>query len=104
MRKQQQHGFFERFQCQSAGDGRKSAQEILQRLAALQIIEQGLDRHPRTPEKRKSGLARDALFNCAAQIFENLLFPPLYFQQNRLGHPGVILRRMNFARFQQDLP
>jgi hypothetical protein len=44
------------------------------------------------------------LFDAAAQILQNLLLALLYFEENRFRETGGILRGMNLARFQEDLP
>jgi hypothetical protein len=50
------------------------------------------------------GLARYLLFQISAQILEDVLLTLLYFEQNGLRHPSVVLPRMNFARLQEDSP
>ena len=58
----------------------------------------------RPPGAKLSSLAYHQLFEAAAQLFKNLLLALLYFKQDWLGKPQVILRRMNLARLQKDLP
>jgi hypothetical protein len=49
-------------------------------------------------------LARQWLFEAAAQILENLLLALLNFEEDWFREPQVIFRRMNLASFQQDSP
>jgi len=44
------------------------------------------------------------LFEAPAQILKNLLLPLLHFKEDRFSKSRVILRRMDLASFQQDLP
>ena len=49
-------------------------------------------------------LARHRLFQISAQILENLLFPLLDFEQDRLRHPSIVPPRMDLTRLQKDSP
>jgi hypothetical protein len=42
------------------------------------------------------------LSHAVAQIFENPLLALLYFKENRLGKPQIVLGRMNLASLQED--
>jgi hypothetical protein len=44
------------------------------------------------------------LLQVPGEILKDLLFALLDFEQDWLCHAGVILPRMDFPRFQQDLP
>lgn len=50
------------------------------------------------------GLTGYWLPQVSAQIFENLLFSLLDFEQDRFRQPQVILPGMNLASFQKDSP
>jgi len=52
----------------------------------------------------RAGLARYWLFQFSDEKFEDLLLALLHFEQDRLGHSGVILARMDLARLQEDSP
>ena len=51
-----------------------------------------------------AALARQWLFEAAAQILENLLLALLDFEDDWFREPQLVSRRMNFASFQQDSP
>ena len=48
------------------------------------------------------GLARYRLFQVTTQIFEDFLLTLLNFQEDRFRHSRVVLRRMDFARLQEN--
>ena len=53
-------------------------------------------------EKPVRGLARYRLFQVSTQILEDFLLALLNFQEDRFRHSRVVLRRMDFARLQED--
>src|SRR5450759_5311831 len=59
---------------------------------------------PAGARQLRTGLARYRLFQVSAQILEDLLLTLLDFEQDRLRHSGVVPRRMDLARLQEDSP
>jgi len=58
----------------------------------------------RREARRVTRLARQWLFEAAAQILENFLLALLDFEEDWFRELKVVFRRMNFAGFQQDSP